>query len=104
MIDSPYCIVWEFRPKSGREAEFEKIYGPAGDWAMLFKRAEGYLGTELFRSRKTAGCYLTVDRWVSPEAFVQFKQNFAEKYRTLDARCESLTEDEKLVGEFNAVP
>jgi hypothetical protein len=44
-----YVILWRFRPVEGRESEFERAYGPSGEWALLFVRDDGYLGTELLR-------------------------------------------------------
>jgi len=44
-----YVILWRFRPVVGRESEFERAYGPCGEWVRLFRREEGYLGTELLR-------------------------------------------------------
>jgi hypothetical protein len=44
-----YVILWRFRPVEGRESEFERAYGPSGEWALLFGRDDGYLGTELLR-------------------------------------------------------
>ncbi len=35
-----YVIIWEFRAKTGREADFERVYGPDGEWTELFKRGE----------------------------------------------------------------
>jgi hypothetical protein len=46
-----YVSLWEFRVNSGFVSEFKKAYGPDGDWARLFHRAGGYLGTELLRDR-----------------------------------------------------
>ena len=37
---SMYVIIWRFRPAVGREGEFERAYGPSGEWARLFGREE----------------------------------------------------------------
>jgi hypothetical protein len=44
-----YVILWRFRPLEARESEFERAYGCSGEWALLFGRGDGYLGTELLR-------------------------------------------------------
>ena len=36
-----YVILWQFRPVEGRESEFERAYGPSGEWALLFRRDDG---------------------------------------------------------------
>ena len=95
-----YLIIWEFRVKEGHEAEFEQIYGPTGEWVQLFKRGEGYLGTELLRDVGQPRCYLTLDRWRSQEVYEAFQKRWAEAYKELDRQCEGLTEQENLVGEM----
>jgi hypothetical protein len=45
-----YVVIWRFRPLTGREHEFERAYGPSGEWTRLFQHGEGYLGTELLQS------------------------------------------------------
>src|SRR5208283_2581720 len=77
-----HVIVWEFVPKADCEAEFARIYGPGGQWAALFQRAPGFLGTELLRDEKRPERYVTVDRWASEAAFRQFRVQFGEQYET----------------------
>jgi heme-degrading monooxygenase HmoA len=95
--------VWQFQVKPGQEKEFERVYGPAGDWAQLFRRAPGFEGTELLRSVDTRGLYLTVDRWNSESAFHDFKDQFAEEYQALDKACEHFTDAETNLGDFSSL-
>jgi heme-degrading monooxygenase HmoA len=99
-----YAILWRFRPLLGRESEFENAYGPAGDWALLFRKGDGYLGTELLRHSDDPREYLTVDRWVSPDAYETFLDRFDSEYRQLDDRLKELTEEEILLGTFEGLP
>ena len=99
-----YVILWRFRPLVSREGEFENAYGPTGDWALLFRQGDGYLGTELLRHSDDPREYITVDRWVSRAAYQTFLDNFDSKYRQLDERLEGLTEEETLLGTFEALP
>ncbi|HEX5005036.1 MAG TPA: antibiotic biosynthesis monooxygenase [Gemmatimonadales bacterium] len=92
-----YCVVWEFRPAPGRAAEFEEAYGGAGRWARLFRRGEGYLGTELVVPTDSDGWYRTTDRWTSAAAYAAFRSAFAKEYQALDAACEALTAEERHV-------
>jgi hypothetical protein len=41
------AILWRYRVKPEHRGDFERAYGPDGDWANLFRRHPGYLGTEL---------------------------------------------------------
>jgi heme-degrading monooxygenase HmoA len=95
-----YAIVWQFDVKPGAEPEFEKVYGPKGDWARLFGRAEGYIGTELLRDTQHAHRYLTIDRWRSLEDFVHFRQAHGAEYADLDRRCEAWNANETAVGNW----
>lgn len=97
-----YLAVWEFQVRAECGPEFEKIYGPVGRWAELFRLSSEFLGTELVRDLKVAGRYLTFDRWTSREALHKFKQQFAAEYAALDRQCERLTEAEALIGEFES--
>ena len=103
---SMYVILWRFRPAVGREGEFERAYGPSGQWARLFGREDGYLGTELLLRRSEDGSreYLTLDRWVSRGAYESFRSRQGEEYGRLDRRLEELSEEETLVGAFEALP
>jgi 8-oxo-dGTP pyrophosphatase MutT (NUDIX family)/heme-degrading monooxygenase HmoA len=94
-----HVLVWEFSPAAGRAAEFERAYGPDGDWARFFRRDPGYLGTELLRG--AAGRYLTLDRWRSRAAFEAFKTREAEEYAAIDRRMEALTSRETAIGAFD---
>jgi heme-degrading monooxygenase HmoA len=96
-----YVTVWEFRVHSDRRAQFEELYGPAGAWAALFRRAEGYLGTELLRDRNDALRYLTIDRWTTVDAYQSFHARFAGQYASLDRDCEELTAHEAALGEYD---
>lgn len=98
-----HVLIWEFRVRPGREAEFERAYGPAGDWVRLFDSAAGYLGTELFRDPDDPRRYLTVDRWASAEAFARFREARGAEYEALDARCSRWTEDETPLGAWRVV-
>ena len=92
-----YSVVWEFRPAPGRVEAFEEAYGAEGRWAELFRRASGYLGTELQRPATGESWYRTTDRWTSAAEYEAFKAAFAAEYRALDEACEALTAEERHV-------
>jgi heme-degrading monooxygenase HmoA len=98
-----HLIVWEFRPRPGKEREFEIAYGPGGGWATLFAQSDGFLGTELFRDPLDASRYLTLDRWVSREAFETFRRLHSQEYEALDRRFEELMSHEGALGSFETV-
>jgi hypothetical protein len=96
-------IVWEFRVHPEHHREFEVTYDSNGVWAVLFRKSSDYQETILLRDSSQNGRYLTIDRWNSEDAFRRFKQEYAEEYVVIDAKCEALTESERLVGVFERV-
>ncbi len=95
-----YVIAWEFIIRTECVAEFEAVYGPEGEWARLFFRAEGYGETRLLRDITDCGRYVTLDYWKSREAYDHFRTTHAGEYKALDKRCERLTVKEQKLGEF----
>jgi heme-degrading monooxygenase HmoA len=93
-------ILWSFEAAPGKAAEFERCYGPDGDWARLFARSRDYQGTELLRDALRPGRYLTIDRWTTPAAFEAFKREWQAEYEALDRAGAELTMSETPVGVF----
>ena len=98
-----YLIIWEFRVRAGMEARFEKGYGPRGDWARFFAQDEGYVRTELNHDLKDGRRYVTLDFWVSQEAYENFRQQHASEYSALDHKFEEFTEKELEIGKFERI-
>jgi heme-degrading monooxygenase HmoA len=100
-----YALVWEFRVNREREAAFRRVYGAEGDWARLFRRSAGYLGSELLEGESGGDerRYLTIDRWASRENFESFHGAWQDEYRALDKACEALTVEETFRGAYSAV-
>lgn len=100
-----YYIIWQFRAKTGCAQKMEEVYGPQGAWVQLFKRfgkAE-YLGTDLLKKCDQLGVYVTIDRWESQQAYEKFLKVASHEYSALDKECESLTENETKMGDFDWV-
>ena len=96
-------VVWQFRARAGMEREFEGRYSSTGDWARLFARVEGYLGTTLMRNAADRRLYLVIDAWRDAESLASFKQAYGAEYDALDKECQALTEDEIDLGTFEAL-
>jgi heme-degrading monooxygenase HmoA len=82
-------IHWRFTVKPEHRAAFETTYASDGAWAVLFARADGYLGTELLHDED--GTYRTIDRWRAQEDFDAFKTAYREEYEALDRSTEGWT-------------
>jgi heme-degrading monooxygenase HmoA len=92
--------IWRYRVAADRCAEFERVYGSDGDWARLFRLADGYLGTQLLRDPLEPGIYATLDRWCNAADFQAFLTRFGAQYAALDAACDALTVEETDLGQY----
>ena len=95
-----YTIVWQFTVERRNVDAFVAAYGPTGDWARLFGRAQGFRGTTLLRDAADPLRYVTLDRWDSLQDFERFREEFGSAYVEMDARFERLTSAEQLIGRF----
>jgi len=92
-------VIWEYDVRAGDEAAFERLYGPEGAWAALFREHEGFVDTQLLRSDRP-GRYLTIDRWDSEAAYEAFLVRARERYAAIDALGDALTSSETRIGRF----
>ena len=60
--------------------QFERVYGPEGEWARFFRSGRGYNGTELLRDVEIPARYLVVDRWQSRDAYNDFVAANRDEY------------------------
>jgi quinol monooxygenase YgiN len=97
-----FAYIWEYEVAAEKRAEFERAYGPEGEWVQLFRQGEGHVRTELLRDVERAGRYVTVDYWESQACRDGFRERFAAAFAALDEACEALTERERWVGDFEA--
>ena len=98
-----YCVIWEYLAKSGKEAAFERAYGPAGDWAALFARADGFVGVSLHRDVILPRRFIVIDRWSSPDAYEAFRSRYAVEYDALDKAYSALSDREAPLGSFETL-
>ncbi len=84
-------------------AEFERVYGPEGDWAQFFRAGAGYVGTELVRDVEQPGRYLVIDRWESRDAYNAFVEANRDEYMRRVDETAFLYEQELRLGTFESV-
>jgi quinol monooxygenase YgiN len=95
-------IVWEYRVRGGETAAFERAYGPDGSWAQLFRRAAGYVSTELWQDERDKLRFMTIDKWTSAAAYEDFQWHHQAAYEALDRTCAGFFEVERRIGVFQA--
>ena len=81
-------IALVFRYEAREPEEFERTYGPDGEWAGFFRTGGGYIGSELLRDLEEPERYLVIDRWESADAYNAFLGEHEDEYlrRSEEAR------------------
>jgi heme-degrading monooxygenase HmoA len=97
-----HVIAYRYRVTPEQVADFERVYGSAGDWARFFAAGEGYLGTDLLRSKD--GDYLLLDRWEAASRFEAFLAVHGEEYKARNREAQALWSYEERLGAFDAMP
>ena len=95
-----YSYIWAFKVHPDRADTFREHYGEGGAWTQLFRRARGYVGTQLLRNATDPTRFVTIDTWASAHDYEAFRAAYASEYAALDRLCEGLTLEETLVGHF----
>jgi heme-degrading monooxygenase HmoA len=83
--------------------QFERVYGPEGEWAQFFRQGQGYVGTELLRDVEQPGRHLVVDRWESRDAYNAFVEQHAGEYMRRVDETVFLYDHELRFGTFENV-
>ena len=73
-------IALVFRYDARDPEDFERAYGPDGEWARFFRQGTGFIGTELLRDVDEHDRYLVIDRWESAEAYNAFLAEHGPEY------------------------
>jgi heme-degrading monooxygenase HmoA len=94
-----FVRVWEYEVPEETMTAFCVAYAADGDWAELFRRASGYLGTELYRDPNRGDRFLTIDRWHSEPDWRAFQVASGSAYDALDARLQGLARTERSLFE-----
>ena len=98
-----FVALWEFEVKPRSKKRFQKVYGPGGDWAKLFRSDSHYQETRLLHDPEHPAIFLILDFWTSRQAYENFRASHATDYERLDAMGEALTRRERKIGWFESV-
>lgn len=94
-------ILWEYRIRPNRRAEFESHYASDGVWAELFRRSSAYQETILIQDVEDSDHYLTIDSWQDLVTYRRFREAVEAEFRALDALCKQFTLEERFIGVFH---
>ena len=95
-----YTYIWAFEVHAEHADAFREHYREGGAWTQLFRRARGYLGTQLLQDESNALRFVTIDTWSNAEDYEAFRAQYASEYAALDRVCEAFTARETLIGHF----
>ena len=99
-----FIRIWDYEVPADAVPAFCAAYSSRGDWAALFARAGGYIGTELYRDPDHNAHFLTIDRWRSEQEWHAFRARFGADYDALDARLDGLASVERSLFEGLSEP
>lgn len=95
-----YTVIWEFEVKPDKISEFEKVYGPAGEWVRLFRQGNGFLRADLIKDIEQSNRYVVLDHWQSREQYLAFREAFISDYEIHHEQSRALTVRQKFIGAF----
>ena len=98
-----FLVLWEYEVKPGCKKPFEKLYGPAGAWAELFRTDSRYRETRLLHDPFRSSVYLTLDFWTTRHSYEEFLATHKSEYQAIDALGENLTLSERRLGVYELV-
>jgi hypothetical protein len=98
-----FAYLWEYIVKDHHLEQFCSVYGPQGEWVQLFSRSNEYVKTELHRDLDNPNRLLTIDYWVSREGRNRFREQHASEFAALDKACDTLTVEERFIGDFEFI-
>jgi quinol monooxygenase YgiN len=97
-----YIYIWAFKVHPEHVDAFHEQYREGGAWTKLFRRAPGYVGTQLLRDATDPRRFVTIDTWSNAQDYEAFRAAYASEYAALDRLCEGLTLEETLIGTFSS--
>lgn len=101
MISGDFVYMWQYLIDPACREAFLAAYVPGGAWTALFSRDPAYFGTLLIQDIDNKDRYVTIDFWRSATDRDAFRDRFRREFDGLDAACESLTLDERFLGDFS---
>lgn len=97
------ALVWQFDVKTGRNDEFESLYGADGPWTALSRRSRSYLGSSFLRDLALSNRYLVVEYWSEMVVYEKHHADFQDETDQLERQRDALVEQATPLGLFNAL-
>jgi hypothetical protein len=97
------AIMWQFDVKTGREAEFEQLYGADGAWTAMNRHTRSYLGTSFLNDQNRASRYIVIEYWSEMLVSEPARGVHSTAVTTFEAQRTALIESVEPMGVFTAL-
>jgi hypothetical protein len=97
------AIMWQFDVKSGRETEFEQLYGVNGEWTAMNRRTRSYLGTSFLQDQTRSSRYIVIEYWSEMIVYEQHRSSRSAAIASLEQRSTTLVDSVEPLGIFTAL-
>jgi hypothetical protein len=97
------AIMWQFDVKSGREDEFEQLYGADGEWTAMNRLSRSYLGSSFLRDQSRTSRYLVIEYWSEMLVYEQHRAFKSDAVTSFEERSRTLVDSVEPMGIFSAL-
>ena len=97
------AIMWQFDVKSGREDEFEQLYGADGEWTTMNRLSRSYLGSSFLRDQSRTSRYLVIEYWSEMLVYEQHRAFKSDAVTSFEERSQTLVDSIEPMGIFSAL-
>jgi quinol monooxygenase YgiN len=97
------AIAWQFDVKTGREAEFEQLYGADGEWTSMNRLSRSYLGSSFLRDQNRPARYIVIEYWSEMLVSERHRAYRPDALAAFEARRATLVESTEPMGVFTAL-
>jgi quinol monooxygenase YgiN len=97
------AIMWRFDVKSGKEAEFETLYGAGGEWTALNRHTRSYLGSSFLRDQNQSSHYIVIEYWSEMLVYEEHRSYRSNAIDALEQKRDALIDSVEPLGVFSAL-
>jgi antibiotic biosynthesis monooxygenase len=97
------AIMWQFEVKAGRETEFERLYGVAGEWTAINRQTRSYLGSSFLHDQSRSSRYIVIEYWSEMLVYEQHRESRTAAIASLEERSATLVDSVEPLGIFTAL-
>jgi quinol monooxygenase YgiN len=103
ICDPMIAIMWQFDVKSGREKDFERLYGADGDWTALNRQTRSYLGSSFLHDQNRSSRYLVIEYWSEMIVYEQHRTSRSAIIDSIEQRRAELVDAVEPLGIYTAL-